>query len=745
MSSKDDDKHKDGFNPQEFDLGIGDTGKWKPLESTMKFSRTGRFRRMKTREPTPTEMEEHTKKIIIFPVEEAEKLHQQGDPPPRKQKPPIQFTAPLPKVQHLPEDFFELGELEELPQDEYTNSQSWHGDDLDFPQEDKKLSDIIRNLENIRDRYAENMFSQEDKTDWDEISRLERLIPGTDREEGKRIAPSRERIKVPKIHPPPPDMPPRILEQKLSRFRLIAFFRRIALLILFALSCILAFAPFHYGGEWEQLEYFASKVQALGYLLALGMVLSLDLLLRGLWRGFLLKAGTDTLGMFLGIFCGLDCFLQYTSPNPREQLPLVPLVLLQYLCLAYGEECKRRGHSISCSVASKVSEPCILSTESNKWQNRNTYSKSTDSVKGFSSQIQEEDGVSLCYSIIAPVSLVMSFCCAWVLTRNTQDFVWAISSFLLVSTPVGAGFLYGRTMLRQVKQLKNESYSTLAGWPAVARKTKQCVLTDCDLFPKNFIRITGASEYNGHSQKKVMSYTATLLKAGEVGCSSLFQDMMVSRGQSLHKCRDIRFHDGGGISGKIAMDTVTVGGASFTTLMDVEIPEGLFVNNGIFCSVNGELAGFFAIEYSLHEMVEHSLENLLYEGIRPILATRDFALTPEILKHRFHLPTGKMDFPSVNRRYELSNEERQENSVITAVITRESILALSDCIIAAKRLRQGVLTGLAVCLSSSILGFFLVAYLVSSTAYNALSPDNLMIYLLLWLAPIWLISELTQR
>lgn len=767
MSGDEDDKdpyqqkHQGGFDPKQFDLGKEEsrsyTGRW-DFSATERFSRTGRFRKIKSRAPTPTEMEDPTTKIIVFPQEEAMKYHQEQGGKPRPQaspKPPIQFTAPLPKVRHLPEDFIQPGELDEFAPDLDYDSQVPPLDphshrtgrlpSMEFPQEERRLSDLLRNLENMAERYADNLFAPEDKTDWDEIERRERLIPGTDHEEGKRIAPSRQKVKKTKTQAAPPDMPPKELERRLKRWTVLQFFRRLALMILVAVGCGLCYLPLNYSGQWAALEAFAPKVQALSFLLGLGMLLCSDLLLRGLWRGFMLKAGTDTLGIFLGIFCGLDCFMQFSSPEPRNTLPLVPLVLLHYLCLAYGEECKRKAHTISCSVASKVSFPCIISTEGNAWQNRPVFHKTTGETAGFSSQIQEEDGVQLYYSVLTPVALIMSFFFSWLLTDSTPDFVWALTAFLLVSCPVGSHFLYGRASLKVMKRLKKECYATLGGWSGVRLKTRQAVISDNDLFPVEYIHATGASEFNGYSQKTVMSYTASLLKEGEVGCTPLFTQMMENSKESLHKCREVRYHDAGGISGKIAMDYVTIGGAQFTELMEVEIPDGHYVNNGIFCTINGELAGLFVLEYSLHEMVEHSLEALLYEGIRPILATRDFALTPEILRHRYRLPTGKMDFPAILRRYELSEPVRGEDSVITAVITRENFQSVTDCMIASKRLRQWVVTGLATSSVAAAVGFFLVAYLVSSSAYGALSGDNLLVYLGLWLVPLWLITDFPYK
>ncbi|MFI3253039.1 MAG: hypothetical protein R3Y63_01690 [Eubacteriales bacterium] len=708
------------------------TGKF-DIDATERYSRTGRFRRIRSKPPNPSEMDEPTQKIIVFPVEESYRSEGKA--------PQAQDTTALPLIthleeffpEHLPKDFLEEEELEIFGREDSTR--------LDFSKEERRLSDIIRSLEDKASQYAENLFVHEDKTDWEEVERIERLIPGTDQEEGKRIAPSRQVVKLPKIRPAPPDIPLEELEEKLNRFQLLRSFRFFALIVLFLPAFAVTFMSLSYSGDLTILTDFSKEVELLGYLLLMAMVLSSDFLVRGLWRSFLLKPGLDTLGLFLGIFCGLDCFIQSSSQTPRGQYPYAAVVILLYIFLAYGEDCKNKAHATACSVASKVKVPHLLIVESQRWNKENVFTKCSSAPHGFASQIQEDDGVQNFYAIVGPIFLVLGFLFSWRLTRNIEDFVWAFSAFLLMSCPFGATMVYGRGSKRVAKRLKSDLYSALAGWPGIAPKCRHCVVGDLDLFPSPFVRITGTTTFQENSEKKVVSYTAAFLRQGEVGCSQIFQDMMQSRQLTYPSTREIRYHDAGGISGKIGLDSVTVGGASFTELMNVKIPSGLFVNQGIFCSINGKLAGFFAMEYSLHEMVGHSLENMIYEGVRPVLSTRDFALTPEILKRRFSLPTGKMDFPTVTRRRELSSTERGEEGKLTAVLIRGGVEAVADAAIAAKRLRQAILSSLGICLLSSFLGFCLVAYLVASTAYSALSPDNLLIYLLLFLAPVWIICD----
>ena len=108
-------------------------------------------------------------------------------------------------------------------------------------------------------------------------------------------------------------------------------------------------------------------------------------------------------------------------------------------------------------------------------------------------------------------------------------------------------------------------------------------------------------------------------------------------------------------------------------LMEVPLPQGLNVKNAVFCAIDGELAGIFALNYTLPDTVFPSLTSLLRERVGPVLATRDFNLIPAMLQQRFKLAADRMDFPPVERRRELSDPEQDHTGVLTAVLCREGL------------------------------------------------------------------------
>lgn len=99
-------------------------------------------------------------------------------------------------------------------------------------------------------------------------------------------------------------------------------------------------------------------------------------------------------------------------------------------------------------------------------------------------------------------------------------------------------------------------------------------------------------------------------------------------------------YEGGGLSANIRGDQVLVGSAAFMNLMDIPLPQGLNVKSAVFCAINGELAGIFALSYSLHDTIFPALEELMREKIGPVLATRDFNLIPAMASPAFQAGGG---------------------------------------------------------------------------------------------------------
>lgn len=620
---------------------------------------------------------------------------------------------------------------------------------IPFPEEESALSAFLKKMGNKADQYADSMFEEDEATDHEEVKRLERLIPGTDQEdvEEEPAPPKWHRPK--KVEPPPPDTAPQKLAQRYSKGRTGLRVRCLLVFLLTLLALAQALVP-ALGFTWlSPLDDPAIQEWIAAGLLGAGMLLGLDTILIGLIRAFQGKVGMDTLSALACIFTLADAIALALGQFEQFRLPYAVVCLAGLYFQLHGSYHKRLGLRISCRTAAASSHPYRVTVDEGKWSGRDTFAKWQGTAESFGSQIQSDDGAQRIFRTVCPVLLIGDIVLALLAslgTGNPQRLLWALSALFTVSAAFGASIAYGRSFHKIARRL-SQSGAALAGWPGIlrAKKADRVLITDTDLFPQGHVELNGYKVMRDFPAERVLAYTATLILDSGSGLGRLFHDQLRSMGGLLRKAERLTCYEGGGLSANIRGDQVLVGSAAFMNLMDISLPQGLNVKNAVFCAIDGELAGIFALNYTLHDTVFPAIEELMGEKVGPVLATRDFNLIPAMLQQRFKLAADKMDFPPVERRRELSDPEQPHSEILTALLCREGLLPFAESVAASKRMYRAARFGSAVCCVGSALGMALATYLTSIGAYTSLSVLNLMIYMLTWLAPVWLLSGWAHR
>ena len=667
-----------------------------------------------------------TGKVVAFPGRTV--------PPPEEEPEaaPLEADGPVEEDADSPEDGEDGGET---------------GRVVDFPEEESVLSAFLKDITRKADRYADQMFQESERMDPEEVRRLEELIPGTDQEAPPE---SPGRIRRPrKPEPPPPDLPPQELARTYGK-GLKGMRLRTVLVFLLAAAALFQLAVPAAGFYWlPPLDGYQIQVWISAGLLGLGTLLSLDVLWAGLRRALRGRVEMDTLAALSVLFTLADALTLSLSQDREGQLPYAAAALAGLFFLLHGSYHKRCGLRLSCRTAASAAEPYILTLDEGKWNGRDTYCKWSGVPNGFGSQVQMDDGAQRIYRVVCPLlllaCLLFSLLASYGLDKP-QHLLWCLSATFTASAAFGGALVYGRPFHKLARRLAS-SGAALAGWPGTAQSGKgdRILLTDGDLFPPGYVELNGIKVFGDWSIERVVGYTATLIRDSGSGLTKLFHDLLRAQGSIFRKAEHLCCYEGGGLSATIRGDQVLVGSAAFMKLMEVELPQGLHVKNAVFCAIEGELAGIFALNYTLPDMVFPSLEALMREKVGPVLATRDFNLIPAMLHQRFKLAADKMDFPPVERRRELSDPDQPHSSTITAVLCREGLLPYGESVVAAKRLRWSTRFGAVLTCLGSCVGVLLAYYLTSVDAYGSLSPLNLLVFLLFWLAPVWFLTSWTAR
>lgn len=625
---------------------------------------------------------------------------------------------------------------------------------VEFPPEESLLSSLLKRLGKKADRYADQMFQESEDMDEEEIRRLEELIPGTDQED-EPPQPRTPSLLYRLLHRPrreepmPPDTAPQQLARSygkgLKGLRLRSLF-----IFLLSVAAIVQLVVPALNYVWlPPLDSYQLQVWIACGLLGVGFLLSADVLFVGLVRAFRGKIGMDTLCALSVIFTLADGLFLSVAQNREGQLPYTAPVLVGLFFLTHGTYHKRCGLRLACRTAAAAAEPYVLTLDEGKWNGRDTYCKWSGTPNGFGSQVQTDDGAQRIYSRYCPILLIACLLFSLlssVAANRPEHLLWCLSATFTAASAFGSALVYGRPFHKLTRRL-SQTGAALAGWPGLAqtRKGDRVLITDGDLFPPGYVEFNGIKVFGDYSIERVLSYTATLIRDSGSGLTKLFHDLLRAQGALFRQADHLCCYEGGGLSANIRGYQVLVGSAAFMNLMEVPLPPGLNVKNAVFCAIDGELAGIFALNYTLPDGVFPSLDSLLREKVGPVLATRDFNIIPAMLHQRFKLASDKMDFPPVERRRELSDPEQPHNHILTAVLCREGLVPYADSVVGARRLRRATRLGAVLACVGSTVGVLLAYYLTAVTAFGSLSPLNLLIFLITWLLPVWFLTSWVPR
>ena len=209
-----------------------------------------------------------------------------------------------------------------------------------------------------------------------------------------------------------------------------------------------------------------------------------------------------------------------------------------------------------------------------------------------------------------------------------------------------------------------------------------------------------------------------------------------------------RRYESGGLGATIRGDVVLIGlHRVHEKLMRVRVPEGTRLKQAVYLSVNGELAAVFALNYAPAESVRAGLATVLRAGaLVPVLATRDFVITPQFLKQRYKIPPEHIEFPIVEERAALFRARRP---CAPGTRARSWPAAASQASPGASSRRgdcaSTAILSICVALAGSVLGAGLMFVLTFLGADLAASCWNLFLYTALWLLPGLLAGLLAGR
>jgi len=427
-------------------------------------------------------------------------------------------------------------------------------------------------------------------------------------------------------------------------------------------------------------------------------------------------------------------------PKWEGYYPYTAVSALSVLFAAYYRQKLKMARLRAYKTLSNMSRPYLVVCEKGIYGGADSIVKyKAVNPRYFVNQCQRRDAAAKAWSYAAPLFIIIAVVCAAVSSFGNgqpQRFLWNLSAMVASAAPFSLCMSFSLPYAKATRHLGMMG-EAIAGWSAAEELSwsDSLIVTDTDLFPPGSIVLNGLKIFGGYAVDKVISYSASLIAASGAGTSKPFLDLLHDQASSLRMVTGFRHYENGGIGGEINGESVIAGSASFMLRTGIRIPRDINIKNAIYIAINQELAGIFAVNYNIQSGVKKALTVLRKNGITPVLAIRDFNITPSMIESKFNISTDTADYPPIEDRLALSNPDRIYASKPSAVISREGLAHYAECVVCARNLRKTTKICLAITFTSILLGMLLMFYFMFTHAPIQASPVNLLAYMAFWLIP----------
>ena len=520
---------------------------------------------------------------------------------------------------------------------------------------------------------------------------------------------------------------------------------RLFLSILLALvSGALAYLASYSLGSYD----FTANADVFSKVLLIIMVvqafIAFDVMLRGVRAVLRLRYDHASMLVVLTLACAVDGVFAIRA----GRIPFCPAVTLQLSMALLGEYSMQLAKVRTLKAACSMNEPKAAVREEKAWHGEDCIFRSEGHPETFVRELEIPDAGSRIMRIYAPILTIVTLGLSVLSMLQAEDsFLWAWTALMIASFPVGIFLSFSRPFAAQARRLSRAG-AAIGGWFGARMLGGEAgiAIEDADLFPPQNVTLNGMKIYSDRSVSQIIGFANAVVQTAGSGLAPLFEEIMHNQNGRHYGVDTFRRYEGGGLGAEIRGDVILMGSLGFMKLMRVHMPEGARVKQAVYLSVNGELAAVFALSYAPATNVKASLQAISHcAGLTPILATRDFMITPQFLKHRYKLSPDRIEFPTVEERARLSSPDAIQEPKQGALLSRPSFACFSMAVAGARAARSAAIAAIAVAFTASVMGLLVLFFLTFIGSTLAVSSWNLLLYTILWLLPELLITSMAAK
>ena len=521
--------------------------------------------------------------------------------------------------------------------------------------------------------------------------------------------------------------------------------RRIRTLLMLIPAAVSLFLLIYASYDTLSLGIFDTYVRylALGAML-LEMLLGYEIFVKGIRDLIQIRISMYTLSIPLCLLCIIHSFLN-DGTLAYSYAPCVTFILyfLQHSISRWHNGYARSLHAV-CGFA----KPMGLYDAGQILPDSDSLRKDNADTEDYVARLSQPDAPQTVLCLYA--TFLLPLCCgaAFLIRYFTGvSFVYAWLLLLLCAMPLYAATSFSSAFSSLAKKLARQG-GALCGWHSARTfgKRHTILLRDEDLFPAGCFSSNGMKLYGTYRAERVIAYAHAAFSAAENPLVQLFEELLRSEGATALTATTYRFYENNGMGAEILGDEVLIGTLSFMRSMGVHMPGGARVRQAVYVAISGELAGIFAVKYKAHPSANTGLRDILNNrNFTPVLATRDFLITPELIAQKYDLSAENIRCPEYPQRIRLSESAPGDQRVQGALIANNTFSAFAATVAASHRLKLSAYAALALSLFAGIGGLCLAVLLLLSGSLALTSVLYISAYQILWGVVTYLISLILRK
>lgn len=370
----------------------------------------------------------------------------------------------------------------------------------------------------------------------------------------------------------------------------------------------------------------------------------------------------------------------------------------------------------------------------------------------FQRELESPDATERFAKVYAPIMLAASIVLSVVVSLVRQDisyFFWNLSAMLTIVSPLPILCAFGRAYYNVSRRLLSEGAALAGGQAAFrVRKARRAVIQDSDLFPGGTVTISEVRAHSGYTPEKLLSYAVAVTDGYDMEIGKLLAEALREQYGRPARATNIKVYDMGGLSGEIGADTVLVGTAAYMARMGMPVQEpkkGRDVETGVYVVINGQPAGVIQLTYHSNAQTFSALQALIRLKVMPELATRDFNISPEMVQKMFETRRGRIGEVASDRVAAVTSSAYTMGDRVCAILSRDGIVPFAQVHQSADKLSGAMRSNLILGAVGGVCGLLLMFYLAFTGHPEAVTPKNVLFYLILWYIPSFFVTFHTRK